>query len=178
MPAGAGPPITDHDRQRVRALHAAGWTRNDIAKELGRSGSTISKIAAELGLGFDRKSVAAATEARRVDAKARRVALMHDLLDDANRLRKQMWTPCTIHAFGGRDNVYNSKKVDQPPFREQRDIMYAAGIAIEKSLRLDDHDGDAGADDAKSMIGALAAGLTEAYKAINEDETAGPSDEP
>lgn len=138
----AAKPITDEERGRVRDLHTAGRNRNQIARELGRSGSTISKIAADLGLSFDRTTVKAATEARVADAKARRAQLMHELLDDAERLRSQLFAPTTIHSFGGKDHTYNSRSVDQPLFRDQRDIMQATNTAIAASLRLDLHDAD------------------------------------
>lgn len=138
----AAKPITDEERHRVRELHAAGLNRNAIAKELGRSGSTISKIAERLGLSFDRTAVKAATEARVADAKARRAQLMNELLDDAERLRSQLFAPTTIHSFGGKDHTYNSRSVDQPLFKDQRDIMQATNTAITASLRLDLHDTD------------------------------------
>lgn len=138
----AARPITDEDRRRVRSLHAAGRNRNQIAKELGRSGSTVSKIAAELGLSFNREATAAATEAKVIDAKARRAQLMHDLLDDAERLRAQLFSETTIHSFGGKENTYNSKKVPRPLFSDQRNIVQAVSTAISASLRLDVHDSD------------------------------------
>lgn len=53
-------PITDADRERVRELHVQGKTRNDIAREIGRAPSTVSKPARALGLPFDRSKTAAA----------------------------------------------------------------------------------------------------------------------
>ena len=58
---------------RVAELHAQGLSRNGIALELGRSGRTISRIAAEHvpPLTFERTRTAAATAASRVsDASA------------------------------------------------------------------------------------------------------------
>ncbi len=135
-------PITDEDRRRVGEHHAAGKYRNAIAKEIGRSGSTVSKIASELGLSFNREATAAATEAKVIDAKAKRADLMNKLLDDAERLRQQLFAPTVIHSFGGKENVYNSKPVDQPLFRDQRDIVQAVNTALSASLRLDLHDAD------------------------------------
>jgi hypothetical protein len=160
----AARPITEEDRRRVKALHAAGRNRNQIAKEIGRSGSTVSKIAEQLGLSFNRDAVQAATEARVADAKARRAELMHALLDDAQKLRQQLFAPTTIHSFGGKDNTYASRDVNQPLFKDQRDIMQATNTAITASLRIDDHDANTGdTDAAKSMLGSLAAGLQAAY---------------
>ncbi|WP_051778789.1 helix-turn-helix domain-containing protein [Streptomyces sp. NRRL S-241] len=77
-------PITDADREAVRRLHAEGKSRNAIARETGRSAATVSKIAAAEGLTFSGGArVAAATEARRADAAARRDQLADDALDGA-----------------------------------------------------------------------------------------------
>lgn len=164
-------PLTDDERQRIRDLHAAGLGRNAIAEELSRSGSTISKAAADMDLSFERgEEVASATAAKVADAKARRALLMHELLDDAEKLRGQLFAPTTIHSFGGKENTYNSQNVEQPLFRDQRDIMQSVSTAITASIRLDQHDADGGADGAKSMLGALAAGLQVAYDRLQQDE--------
>ncbi|GAA0371702.1 helix-turn-helix domain-containing protein [Streptomyces blastmyceticus] len=79
-------PITNTDREQVRRLHAAGKSRNAIARETGRSAATVSKVARELGLEFSGGArVAAATEARRADAAARRELLAEESLDGALR---------------------------------------------------------------------------------------------
>jgi IS30 family transposase len=70
-------PVTDEDRERLRQLHAEGHGRNEIARRLKRSPRTISILAEELGLSFDRTATAVATQARVIDAKARRAALIH-----------------------------------------------------------------------------------------------------
>ncbi|MFJ6013004.1 helix-turn-helix domain-containing protein [Streptomyces sp. NPDC092952] len=77
-------PVTPDDRKHVRRLHAEGKSRNQIARETGRSAATVSKIAAALGLAFSGGArVAAATEAVRADAAARREQLADDALDGA-----------------------------------------------------------------------------------------------
>ncbi|MFF0744201.1 helix-turn-helix domain-containing protein [Streptomyces sp. NPDC004111] len=77
-------PITDRDRAEVRRLHAEGKSRNQIARSTGRSASTISKIARAEGLAFSGGArVAAATEARRADAAARREQLADEALNGA-----------------------------------------------------------------------------------------------
>jgi hypothetical protein len=151
----AGRPITDTERDRVRELHAAGRGRNEIAAELDRSTGIVTKIARELGLSFDRSATMAATAAKAADARGRRARLMHELLDDAEKLRSQLFAPTVIHNFGGKDNTYNSRKVSRPPFRDQRDIMQAVSTAVGASLRLDLHDGDASIDQVGSLLGNL-----------------------
>ncbi|WP_369377642.1 hypothetical protein [Streptomyces sp. cg36] len=77
-------PITGRDREAVRRLHAEGKSRNHIARTIGRGAATVSKIAAELGLTFSGGArVAAATEAHRQDAAARREQLADEALDGA-----------------------------------------------------------------------------------------------
>ncbi|MFE6689629.1 helix-turn-helix domain-containing protein [Streptomyces sp. NPDC057743] len=77
-------PITDRDREAVRRLHTEGKSRNEIARTIGRSAATVSKIARAEGLTFSGGArVAAATEARRADAAARRELLADEALDGA-----------------------------------------------------------------------------------------------
>ena len=164
---------TDADRDAVRALHAEGLSRNDIARKLGRSGRTISRIAAELGLTFERgPQVRAATEARKADARSRRAALAVALLDDAERLRGQLWQPAKVFNFGGKENTYNETTLNEPTFADKRNIMQAIGTAVDKSVKLDEYDADPGIDAAKSMLGALAAGLGAAYDQLTQTDTA------
>ncbi|MFE5673853.1 helix-turn-helix domain-containing protein [Streptomyces erythrochromogenes] len=163
-------PITDKDRAAVRRLHAQGKTRNDIARKIGRSPSTVTKIARDLDLSFDRAAeVAVATEVRRADLAARRTALATALHDDAERLRAQLWEPCTVGAFGGKDNVWSETRLDKPTFGDQRAILAATGTAIEKSLKLAPAAGGEGADQVRSMLGALGEALTRAADDGDDD---------
>lgn len=178
MAASNQNPITDDERRRIRDLHASGLSRNEIAKELGRAGSTVSKIAKELGLSFERgHEVEAATKARVADAKVRRAELMHELLDDAEKLRNQLFAPTIIHSFGGKDHTYNSKPVEQPLFKDQRDIMQSVSVAINASLRLDHHDTDGGAEGARGMVTALFGALSIAADALPPEDD-GDTDDP
>lgn len=157
-------PITDTDRDQVRRLHAEGKSRNEIARTIGRSGSTVSKIARELDLSFERgPEVVAATEARRMDLAARRQQLAEALHQDAERLRAQLWAPCTIGAFGGKDNEWSQVDLDRPPFAEQRQILAATSIAVDKSLKLAPAEGGEGAEQVRSMLGTLGEVLADAF---------------
>jgi IS30 family transposase len=44
MPTGGDPWDANRDREQVRELHAKGKSRNDIAREINRPPSTVSKI--------------------------------------------------------------------------------------------------------------------------------------
>lgn len=148
-------PLTDAERDRIRELHAAGRSCSAIAAELGRSRSTISKAARQLGLTFDRAATKVATAAKVADARERRAALALALLDDAERLRAQLFAPTTLHSFGGAEHTYRAQEIDQPQPREQRELMQATSTAVAASLRLDTHDADTSTDQVGSLLGAL-----------------------
>jgi hypothetical protein len=161
--------VTDAERDQVRQLHARGLGRNAIATELGRSAGTITTIAKQLGLSFDRATTRAATEAKVADAKARRAALALNLLGDAERLREQLWQPHEYIDHGGKDFVRVTWTQPEPTPTDKLRLVQAATMAAEKSMRLEQHDNDGGADAARSMLGQLAAGLQAAYDAMTED---------
>jgi hypothetical protein len=163
-------PVTDVDQQAVARLHAEGHSRNHIARQLGRSPATISTIANQLGLTFDRTATKNATLAKIQDNKALRVATSRRLLDKANAFLDQMDDPHLAFNFGGKDNTYNEHQLPKPPVADLRNLMISVGVAIDKHLALDRHDADPGVDGAKTMLGALAAGLGEAYKQLTTDD--------
>ena len=162
-------PFTDDERRQVRDLHAQGHGRNEISRRTGIHSRRVSAIAAELGLTFKRgERTREATEAKKADARTRRAALAVQLLDDAARMRQQLWEACTVYNFGGKDNTFEQAMIDEPSFRDKREIMSAVGIAIDRAVRLDEYDADPGIDAAKSMLGALAKGLGAAYDQLNQ----------
>lgn len=113
---------------------------------------------------------AAATAAKTEDAKAKRAAIMNGLLDDVQRLREQLFAPTVIWSFGGKENTYAERHVPEPPTRDKRDLMNAISLALNASLRLDDHDHGSEVDDAKSMLDDLFEGLTAAWHQYHQPE--------
>lgn len=143
MPNQYGRPVTDEDYRRVRELHALGMGRNAIAREISRAQRTVSVIAQELGLVFDVTMTETATKHRVAQLAEKRAILADALVDDALKLTEQVWQPATIFNFGGKENTYASREVDEPPAIDKKALMTAAGIAVEKSLRLvPPNDGD------------------------------------
>lgn len=173
--AGRRPPrpVTDEDRRLVAELAAKGLSRNAIADQLGRSGKTISEIAAKLGITFDRERTRAATEAKKDDARAKRAALALRLLDDAERLRQQLWQPAHYVSHGGKEYERVDWTMPEPTFADKAKIMQSVGIAVDKAVRLDEYDADSGIDAAKSMLGAIAKGLGVAYDELNRTDDGG-----
>lgn len=147
-------PWTDTDTRQLRKLHHKGHTLHECAEIMGRAKSTLSRKSPALGLSWDRKQTETATRAHMADAKMRRAQLARDLLEEARDLLRDMRQPATAWAFGGRDNVYREHQVNEPSFRDKRDIMGALNVAIVTSLRLEDYDsGDTGS--IGSLLGSL-----------------------
>lgn len=166
-------PVTDEDRAEIIRLHGEGLGRNEIARRTGRAQRTVSVICAEEGLVFDTSMTEDATRARVAQLAALRADAAVDLLLDALKLTQQMWEPATIYNFGGKDNTYREKQVGQPPAIDKKALMTAAGIAFEKSLKLVPPADDAGASDARSMLGQLMSGL----KAVYDEQQAAAGEE-
>lgn len=128
--------VTDVDRQAVRELHAQGLGRNAIARALDRGYRTISVLAAEMNLSFDRTASEAATRARMADLAEKRSILAEALMDDALKLSARVWEPSTVYNIGGAQNTYTEEPVPEPPAADKRALMAAATQAAAQSLRL------------------------------------------
>jgi hypothetical protein len=126
---------------------------------MGRSKAAVSRHAALLGLGWDRAQTKDATKAKKLDAEARRARLKLDLLEDAARLREQLWKPTKVFSFGGKDNTYNEHQLTQPPHVDQLKLVQATSAAINAYGRLEQLDTAADTDDAKSMLAHLGRAL-------------------
>lgn len=169
-------PVTQADHDRVRELHAKGLSRNAIAEDTGRSGRTISRIADKLGLTFDRERTRAATEAKKEDARSKRAALALRLLDDAERLRQQLWKPAEYVDHGGKEFDEARWTMPEPTFADKAKIMQSVGIAVDRAVKLDEYDADQGAAGARSMLGDLGRALGAAAEALAAGEQLPPED--
>lgn len=167
-------PWTTDDDATLTRLHGEGRTLHSIHQEMGRSKGMVSRHAATLGLAWDRTRTAVATEAKVVDAKSRRATLQLLLLEDAERLRKQMWEPSLAYNFGGKDNTYAEHQLDQPAFADKLKIMQAVGIAIDRSLKLDVHDSGTGTGVVIGLLQQTAAALGIRDSLTDDDPAVAP----
>lgn len=149
--------IPDADRDRILELHAQGMSRNDIAREVGRSGSTVTKVVHAAGLSFDRTSTQAATQAKKADAAALRAQLELDYLADAQRLRQQIWQPHEYFDWGGKDHDFDTHTTTEPTPVDKLKLMQASTSAMTASLRIEQARADGGVTEARSLVGDLAA---------------------
>lgn len=167
-------PLSDGERERILSLHGEGETRNAIARLVGRSPGTVSTVVHDAGLSFERApEVAAATAAKTMDNAAKRAALEELLLEDALRLREQLWQPALVYNFGGKDNTYEERTLPQPDFGGQQAIMRTVGVAIDKAVRLAEVSrGSQDAGPVVSLLGSLVDGLRDKYRE-DDPENAG-----
>jgi hypothetical protein len=104
----SGSTLPEEYHDQIRELHAQGYGRNRIAREIGKAPVMVSRTAELLGLTFDRSKIEAATKARLADLAERRALLAEDLLADAEKLRAQLWQPTTVYNFGGSTTAMRS----------------------------------------------------------------------
>lgn len=129
-------PVTQAELDEIVRLHGEGHGRNEIARRVGRGPRVVSVHCARMGLVFDTAGTEAATAARNAQLAEKRSILADALTDDALRLSAQVWEPTVVYNFGGKDNTYEYKAVDEPPPADKRALMTAATAAAAQSLRL------------------------------------------
>ncbi|MER5783749.1 helix-turn-helix domain-containing protein [Streptomyces mobaraensis] len=157
-------PITDEDRAEVRRLHAAGQSRNQIARAIGRSSSTVSKIAREEGLRFEGGArVAPATEARQLDLAEQRRQLVARLYARASanldRVEATEYVRVELLPTGRPVRLVS----DEPPAQDERHHSQAIGSYLTSAARLAEIDAGNGAGEVRSMLTDLARGLRDAF---------------
>ncbi|WP_327671839.1 MULTISPECIES: helix-turn-helix domain-containing protein [unclassified Streptomyces] len=161
--------VTDEERAEIIRLHGQNVGRNEIARRIGRAQRTVSIVCAEEGLVFDISMTEDATRHRVAQLAALRAETAVDLHVDALRLSQQMWEPSVVYNFGGKDNTFRQHAVEELSAMDKRSLMAAAGMALEKSMKLVPPADDSGAEDARSMLGQLMVGLKAAYDQAAEE---------
>jgi hypothetical protein len=130
--------MSEIERAEIIAAIEAGEPRNEIARRFERSGGTITRIATESGLSFERAQTRAATAARRADLAARRVLVAEAFLSKAEQALDAIDGTFVLHNWyqGG----YAEVTVEVPPTGDRKNLMITAAIVIEKHLELERHE--------------------------------------
>lgn len=169
-------PFTTDELDRIRDLHAEGKSCRAIAGELGRAFSAVSRHCRDMGLKFDTARTTEATEVRVTANRSRRAELETRFLDEAANLLDQLHEPHLVYSFGGRENTYAEHELDAPDVAAKRALIAAAGIAVDKAVKLADTDkATAEAQVGKSMVGALFGMF---HASLPDDTPAEPDEEP
>ncbi|MFC9847782.1 helix-turn-helix domain-containing protein [Streptomyces sp. NPDC060223] len=167
-------PVTDEDRQAVRRLAGEGLGRNAIARELKRSPRTISTIAEALDppVTFDRTMTAVATQARVIDGKARRAAIiagLYDVVED-DLLYLKDDTYDLVEVSMGAPVRYEANRL---PAQDRKALITGVSTATTAAARLEALDGDPETDTARSILGSLADGIRKLADAQGDDREEG-----
>jgi hypothetical protein len=158
---------TDDEDQILRDLAAAGKPISAMVVALDeRHKSSVKRRLDRLGIRSDRTQTVAATQAKTIDARARRAALEVALLEDAEKLRQQIWQPVIVFNFGGKDNTYEQRELNEPPHADKLKLMQAVGQAVDRSLKIAAHDSDAGVAEAVGALDQIAEALAEVAKTL------------
>jgi hypothetical protein len=166
-------PFDEDDEQQLRDLHAQGLGRNEIARRLDRSSRTITVHADKLGLDFDRTATAVATQAKVIDSRARRAAIVERFYARAERLLDQL-DAAEDGAFKFTTSTVNgieTARLDHVPGQEEKALAGALTQYTNQAVKLEQLNGDPGVDAARSMLGALAEGLNRLAGLDGEEDT-------
>lgn len=147
-----GRPVEAAVRARAIELIGQGMARNAIARELRISPSSVTGIAREENLSFDRSASAAATAARQSDLKARRIELIEELMSKAADHLVAIDQPFLAFSFGGRDNTYEEHTLDRAPTGDLLNLHRAASLALKDARELIRDDDDEGVGEAESLL--------------------------
>ncbi|MFY7069598.1 hypothetical protein ACOQFV_27385 [Nocardiopsis changdeensis] len=127
--------------RRVKELHAAGKSRNEIHRELGIPQESVSTIAKDAGLSFDRRRTAAATRAKVEDARAARTELILRLYAQAHNALDRLDLPehDLAQPSAGQLVKWTAKYL---PAQDVRALVQAAGAAAREAVKLEAVDAD------------------------------------
>ncbi|MFI5281855.1 MAG: hypothetical protein ACHQ0J_01840 [Candidatus Dormibacterales bacterium] len=172
----AGPSrVPDATREAIVAAVRAGQRRAEVARKYHVSDTTVTNLARAAGL-VDEPLTAArklalqtAVEANRLRAKHRRSRQVLALLADSDRLRRQLWKPARVFAFGRNaagETAYIEHEVAEMPAQAKRDTAIALGILQSKALELIRLDQEA------DTVGAVKGAIVELVQRLEEAEEA------
>ena len=163
--------IPDDQRAAILAdVRAGEMSCRAIGTKHGVSHAIVSKLAKAAGLEFAAaRQTTAATKTAKFDAKAARLQLMEDLYGDAQRFRDRLWSPYTQVVSGPLGPELVTTRL--PPLREQQSAMTSIGIAVDKAIKLEEHDSEDGSAAGKTMLNDLFGAFQLAYHQIVTEES-------
>lgn len=144
-------PTTAAERKRIADDLRAGMSRNDAMRKYQRGAGVVTKIAKTEGISLKREMIAAATEARAIDLRAKLAIEAEGYLEDIQRFRKKLFSPGVTFKIGGGMNVYTEHPVLEPSPSEQQQLVQAIGTLTDRILKVTATDSP-GSEEAKGMI--------------------------
>lgn len=139
----------------VEAVRGGRSTR-DVAAEFGVSPSGLRIWLTRAGVQSSvRASTEKATQAKIATMAASRAELARLLLEDAHKLRAQLWLPAKVAmtvSIGEGCSTVIDHPLDEPTFRDKREVITACAIALDKHLKVIQFDGSPELAQAKSLL--------------------------
>lgn len=136
-------PITPLIKAKILELQAAGIGRNAIAREVGCSVYSVTKVAHAAGKDFVRgPGVIAAIEANKVDGAKRRAVIKEQQLEDYAQMQKRLWAPTEYVEHGGKDFDEARYTMNEPTHADKLKLVQAMGALLDRHLKLDAYDSD------------------------------------
>jgi hypothetical protein len=138
-------PIAPQVRAAIVAELHQGRRQTHIARRHGVSAVSVKRIRIRAGLqprSSDALRVAAARArgVRLLHVSWRQARMVVELLEDAQKLREQLWQPTMVFGFGGSAYRYAEAQLEEPDPEGKLAIIIAVAICIDKSLMLERRD--------------------------------------
>lgn len=120
---------------------------SEAARRTGIGRSTITSWATRQGIAADAPDrIARAGEVAKAHRDLRKAELAEKLLEDAHRLREQLWAPAQVHHWGTTSEreggvvttstEFMEQEIAEPTFGDKRSILQALAVAVDKSMAL------------------------------------------
>lgn len=136
--------LPDEERQRIVELFATGRSCNSIAKEFGRSTTTISTIAKEHGHVFGSPNLARAAEATKAYGAEWRADFAKRLSAECDAFLESLHGDYLVYNFGGKENEYNEHTLSEPPTEAKLKTAQAIRLSLQSIIDIARHDSDGG----------------------------------
>lgn len=150
--------LSEAARARILEMFDAGMPRNEIAREVGVSGSTVTTVCRKEGRLFDRSAQLLDLRAVEEDLGELRDLVAKKMLIVANDALDSLDGPHLVFNFGGRDNDYAEHLLDEAPLETKLDAMRAASLAVDKANRIVERS-NPGLEQAAGILGGINAGI-------------------
>lgn len=137
-------PVSADERQRIIEAFATGKSCRQIAREFGRSTTTISHIAKGIDHEFGQINALRAREINQKYGAEWRADVRQQLADEVGRLLADMRKPTLVYSFGGRDNTYAEHELAEPDSRQKHELVRATSTALRAIRDLDATDSTTG----------------------------------
>lgn len=151
-------PWTDADQALLLKLHGEGKGRNEIARIMKRSPTSIRRYGDEAGLSWDQTRTAVGVQAQTARMAELRQELALETLLRARKALHDLGQPATRVELN-REGEWVEHQTVVPAAKDQQALATVAGICIQRHGDLVAMNTDQGTQTAVSLLEGLVAGL-------------------